>query len=501
MTKVINYQRISTGAQDAKRQTYLAKEYCNMYGYELVDIISEQVSGAKADRKSIDKLLSLTNKDCDLVVVSELSRLTREEEYDQIIYYIKTIKKNSIDIVFLDEPNTIYKHDEGFTLTQLITLIVKAQGANEELKKIRDRMSSGKKAKAAVNPYMVTGSKIPFGFKKVDNPHYIKGKTPKSLIEINKNEETALKFCYDMAITGKRSQEIADYMNLNGHRHRDGKKWVNSEITRLLRRKIYNGERTICGITHKIKKIIPDDVFEQANKCITQKRCVIAKEEHFNPLKGLFYCDCGLPMSVRKLGWKDALTYKCLYTMYYKRHANKQYEKCENGYIYFDKFVSYVYDSCKKFITDSEYYGQSRITIEHHKKQIDMYKDALNKKQVELSAIDREVKKLNRNIANTELDEYILRMLNEKAKKLRIRREELNAEVKQVMDEIRQSEEEINNLQNDTKVEGLNIHEKSELFNKIIDKVVWKCERMKRKGIIHIYFKNGYEIEETIPNK
>ena len=85
-----------------------------MYGYELVDIISEQVSGAKADRKSIDKLLSLTNKDCDLVVVSELSRLTREEEYDQIIYYIKTIKKNSIDIVFLDEPNTIYKHDEGF---------------------------------------------------------------------------------------------------------------------------------------------------------------------------------------------------------------------------------------------------------------------------------------------------------------------------------------------------------------------------------------------------
>ncbi|MES5131908.1 recombinase family protein [Hoylesella timonensis] len=114
MTKVINYQRISTGAQDAKRQTYLAKEYCNMYGYELVDIISEQVSGAKADRKSIDKLLSLTNKDCDLVVVSELSRLTREEEYDQIIYYIKTIKKNSIDIVFLDEPNTIYKHDEGF---------------------------------------------------------------------------------------------------------------------------------------------------------------------------------------------------------------------------------------------------------------------------------------------------------------------------------------------------------------------------------------------------
>lgn len=293
MAKVINYQRVSTGKQDAKRQTYLAKEYCNMYGYELVDIISEQVSGAKTDRKSIDKLLSLTNKDCDLVVVSELSRLTREEDYDQIIYYIKTIKKNGIDVVFLDEPNTIYKHDEGFTLTQLITLIVKAQGANEELNKIKERMTSGKKAKAAANPYMVTGSKIPFGFRKVDNPNYVKGKTPKSLLEIDKKEETALKFCYDMAITGKRSQEICDYLNLNGHRHKDGKKWVNSEITRLLKQKIYNGERTICGITHKIKKIIPDDVFEQANKCISQKRCVIAKEEHFNPLKGLFMCDCG----------------------------------------------------------------------------------------------------------------------------------------------------------------------------------------------------------------
>lgn len=501
MTKVINYQRVSTGAQDAKRQTYLAKEYCNMYGYELVDIISEQVSGAKTDRKSIDKLLSLTNKECDLVVVSELSRLTREEDYDQIIYYIKTIKKNGIDVVFLDEPNTVYKHDERFSLAQLITLIVKAQGANEELNKIRERMASGKKAKAAVNPYMVTGSKIPFGFRKVDNPNYVKGKTPKSLLVMNRNEITALKKIYDMAISGKRSQEIADWLNLNEHRHKDGKKWVNSEITRLLRRKIYNGEREICGITHKIKKIIPDDVFEQANKCITQKRCCIAKSEHFNPLKGLFYCDCGLPMSVRKLSWKDVLVYNCLYNTYYKRHANKTYDKCENGYIYYDKVISYVYDSCKKFIIDGEYYGASRITIEHHRKQIDMFKDVLHKKQVELSSIDREFKKLERNLLNTNLDEYVLEMLNEKAKKLRIRREELDAEIKQVMDEIRQSEQDINNLQNDTKVEGLNIYEKSELFNKIIDKVVWKCEKMKRKGIIHIYFKNGYEVEEEIPNK
>ena len=483
MTKVINYQRVSTGAQDAKRQTFLAKEYCKMYGYELVDIISEQVSGAKTDRKSIDKLLALTNKDCDLVVVSELSRLTREEDYDQIIYYIKTIKKNGIDVCFLDEPTTVYKHDERFTLPQLITLIVKAQGANEELNKIRGRMESGKKAKAAVNPYMVTGSKIPFGFRKVDNPNYVKGKTPKSLLEFDRNEIAALKFIYNMAITGKRSQEIADYLNLNGFLHKDGKKWVNSEITRLLKQKIYNGEREICGITHKIKKIIPDEVFNQTNKCISKKRCIIAKSEHFNPLKGLFYCDCGLPMSVRKLGWKDALTYKCLYTMYYKRHANKQYDKCENGYIYYDKVVSYVYDSCKNFITDSEYYGQSRITIEHHRMQIDMFKDALNKKQVELSSIDREFKKLERNLSNTELDEYILGKLNERAKELRIRREELEAEIKQVMDEIRQSEQDINNLQNDTKVEGLNIHEKSELFNKIIDKVVWKCEKMKRKEI------------------
>lgn len=501
MTKVINYQRVSTGAQDAKRQTFLAKEYCNMYGYELVDIISEQVSGTKTDRKSIGKLLSLTNKDCDLVVVSELSRLTREEDYDQIIYYIKTIKRNGIDVCFLDEPTTVYKHDERFTLPQLITLIVKAQGANEELSKIRGRMASGKKAKAAANPYMVTGSKIPFGFKKVDNPHYIKGKTPKSLLEFDRNEVTALKFCYDMAITGKRSQEICDYLNLNGFLHKDNKKWVNSEITRLLRRKIYNGQRTICGITHKIKKIIPDDVFEQANKCISQKRCCIAKQAHFNPLKGLFFCDCGLPMSVHKIGWKDALAYKCLYNNYYKRHANKQYDKCENGYVYYNKVVGYVYNSCKKFITDSEYYGQSKITIDHHRRQIDMYKDALHKKQAELSAIDREFKNLDRNIANTELDEYILEQLNKRAKDLRIRREVVDAEIKQVMVEIRQSEQEINNLQNDTKTEGLTIHEKSELFNKIIDKVVWKCEKMKRKGIIHIYFKNGYEIEEEISNK
>ena len=163
--------------------------------------------------------------------------------------------------------------------------------------------------------------------------------------------------------------------------------------------------------------------------------------------------------------------------------------------------VGYVYNSCKKFIVDSEYYGQSKITIDHHRRQIDMYKDALHKKQAELSAIDREFKKLDKNLSNTELDDYVLEKLNERAKDLRKRREAVDAEIKQVMDEIRQSEEQIQNLQNDTKTEGLTIHEQSELFNKIIDKVTWKCEKRKRKGIIHIYFKNGYEIEEEISNK
>lgn len=94
--KVIVYARVSTKKQDLDRQLMLAKDYCNVRGYEIVGQIVEKMTGTKSDRDGLQDLLKLTNKDCDLVVVSDLSRIQREEEFQRIFSRIDTDRKSVV---------------------------------------------------------------------------------------------------------------------------------------------------------------------------------------------------------------------------------------------------------------------------------------------------------------------------------------------------------------------------------------------------------------------
>ena len=76
--KAIAYIRVSTTHQDVERQRIKFKEYCknnNLQANE--EIIDFGISGAKSDRPGYLRLQALTGKDADILVVSELSRLSR----------------------------------------------------------------------------------------------------------------------------------------------------------------------------------------------------------------------------------------------------------------------------------------------------------------------------------------------------------------------------------------------------------------------------------------
>lgn len=71
-----------------KGRKNLIKEYCTDRGYELTKIISEKVSGIKKNRQSISELLSMDSSVADMVVVSELSRISRQKELMSVLYTI-----------------------------------------------------------------------------------------------------------------------------------------------------------------------------------------------------------------------------------------------------------------------------------------------------------------------------------------------------------------------------------------------------------------------------
>ena len=59
MKRCVIYSRVSTEGQEVENQIKLLKEICRSKNYQLVDVISDVMSGAKGrqDRKGFDRLI------------------------------------------------------------------------------------------------------------------------------------------------------------------------------------------------------------------------------------------------------------------------------------------------------------------------------------------------------------------------------------------------------------------------------------------------------------
>ena len=105
MKKCVIYSRVSTQGQEVENQIKLLKQIANQKGYELVEVISDVMSGAKGrkERKGFDKLIKGSiRKEWDSILVWSVDRLGR----------------NLKDLVsFLDEINAVgcelYIHQSG----------------------------------------------------------------------------------------------------------------------------------------------------------------------------------------------------------------------------------------------------------------------------------------------------------------------------------------------------------------------------------------------------
>lgn len=105
MKRCVIYSRVSTEGQEVENQIKLLKEIAERKGYQLVDVISDVMSGTKgrADRKGFDKLIKGSiKKEWDSILVWSVDRLGRS---------LKDL------VSFLDEINSVncdlYIHQSG----------------------------------------------------------------------------------------------------------------------------------------------------------------------------------------------------------------------------------------------------------------------------------------------------------------------------------------------------------------------------------------------------
>lgn len=217
--KAVGYIRVSTDHQDLSRQESLIRQYCQKNNYLLTEIIGEKVSGAKEDRKSIPKLLNLEKSCADILVVSELSRLSREDDYTTVLFIINKILQNGLDVVFLDEESKVYKAGKTLDVVEIITLVIGAKTAADERMKIATRMKTGKTTKIKTEPYMYTGGTAPYGYKIVDNPLYhgqVDNIPAKRLMTEDEDQMNNVRLVFQMVLNGITLRDIAEHLNKSG---------------------------------------------------------------------------------------------------------------------------------------------------------------------------------------------------------------------------------------------------------------------------------------------
>lgn len=480
--KVYGYVRVSSVQQDLNRQKKLIRDYCNYKGYSLIRIEEDKISGATSSRKGLDKILSLSKDNADMVVVSELSRLSREDDAHKIITKVYDILDNGLKLVLLDQPDKVYEGSIPFV--DYLTLAVKAFGAADERKKIASRMKTGKYDKISQFPNMVTDSNIPFGFKSVRNPNYIVHVTPKAFLEIDEVNAKYVRMIYQYILDGKTAKEVGRIMydmDIKGMRKGN---FLSSIVVRILRNPLYKGERIFKGRTYRIKPIVEESVWNQAQIMLDNNRRFKGNTvKHIFPLKNIFKCPCGKNMTVLRNSYNNQL-YTCssIYSL----------DKCKNSGIKMECLDTIVWESVKEVVLSQEYEEKTEKEIDKIIKLNMSLEDSIIDIEKDITYLEKKMDKLVSKIA-VEDDDTLSNALRNQYLSLK--------------EEMQNKEDGINNVnamitENNLKIESLSNYqdnlveyddtEKKELYQKVLDFVVYYSETS-RKGFVVINYKNGIQ--------
>ena len=321
--RAIGYARVSTTKQDLARQRDKITNFCAENGYDLEFIIEDfGISGATLDRKGYQRLNSLTENDCDVIVVSEISRLSRKEQITEALNDIQQILNNGISVILLDDATKVYKAKENLNISELLLLIIQLWGAAQERNEIKRKNQDGKQALFKSNPYAVVDAKIPYGFRSVPNTISTR---PKYLLEQNLEEVEIVKKIFELVLDGKTLYGVMQY--LNDRNIMIGKGMPSLPIlSRIIHNELYIGIRRRkqsygkekgkedVAIQH-IEPIISEEDFRRAGeKIATNNKFVSTAKVYFNPFKGIIRCRCGRAMMVKEKKPEKGvskLTYRC----------------------------------------------------------------------------------------------------------------------------------------------------------------------------------------------
>lgn len=503
MKKAISYIRVSTTSQHIERQQNKFKDYCTLNNLNPVgEIVDFGISGAKSDREGYLKLQQLTSKDADIVVVSELSRLSRQEEILETVNKIQSIVLNGISLVFLDDSNKTYEANKPLDLTELIILLVGAFRAAQERREIKRKNQEGKQAILRDNPYAVVDAKVPFGYKGIYNPN---GSRPKKILVENEEEIAYIKKIYAMVLEGGTLGTIQRYFsnrNIKFRGHFVDRNLLSVLLSNVLykgiRRRTQRFDREVPDVVEvRITPIVSESDWDKANEMISNNQCQISTgNNYYNPLKGIIRCRCGRAMMVKDKG-KDKngrikKVYRCSDNSIKADPVHCTYNADEISY----HLTNETLFALLKFINSNEQnimLEQTENKIQEIQEELDGSKQIIQSKQIEIKQlneqnqilVERYINATSQTIANAIQVKQIELENNIKAKTKQIN--DLNQKIIQLQIKI----DILKRSNNDEILNNLTLEEKSSLFRKYLKEVNYISVTL-MQGFYSVKFHSGY---------
>lgn len=295
--------RVSTNQQDYDRQKQELVALCKRNRWHIKYVFEEKESGRKDDRPEFQKLCALTKDDIQMVVVWEISRLSRRAY--MIMKVAEDFAQKGISIYCLKENYTTLQDDGNWNPNALMSLTLFAGWAQSELNNIRERSLSGKKHKMLSGELDYT-FKAPYGY----------GKNKGKLV-INEEEAEQVRKLFDLFVYGHKStRQLAISYG-----------WTQNRVSYMLKNPVYMGEvkyKYEPSIILHVPAIISKELFYVAQDILKNRRGnqLTADQRYDNRLRGKIYCGlCGNKMYYSKD--KRVSIYTC------KTNTHKeQYQYC-----------------------------------------------------------------------------------------------------------------------------------------------------------------------------
>ena len=489
MKRVTGYIRVSTDNQDLERQRVLIRKYCENKGYSLLRIEEDYaISGTVSNRNGLNSILNITNSVADMVVVSELSRLSLQDDIFETLTQIHTIIRN-VDLVILDEPDKVYEAGKTIILSDFLMLAIKAYGAADERKKIVSRMTTGKDSKVQAFPLMLTDSNIPTGFKAVPNPNYIKGATPKMLLVEDEERMQLVRDIFNYVANGLSLGKTAEKLNMLGYRTARNKPFYEQSIRTIINDSIYNGVRYWKGMKLELPvKFISDEIWNLAHKKVQENKNYSGEaQKHYNPLKGIIKCPCGQTSMYGRTS--SCITYRCL-----DRIKMGIKSPCTNVGIKAETLIYAVWKDVRLRTLDETYQAKSNEKIAEIEAENIKLTQSIKEKDSEIAKLQSDLKTVIDNVmASTNIT--IVKALNGKADSIDSQIKSIEAEKTAIDEEIasnnRRIADEIKS-QSRKELDSLSLEGKGEMFRELLSKVVYYSVSL-NSGFIVITYKNDLE--------